>query len=466
MFTKRFLFILAGLTVLFQLSCYFGRPRVFYFDGHIHTTHSDGSGSIADVKEAAIARGLNAVFVTNHAKQIVDMNEWNDIVDTCEALSDRDLMMIPSFEITGSESLLCRDHMLAWGVKNPFVGNAADALVPEEIWVSPKNPFGTGPMYPASFRQWSDWIHEQKGIAVHNHTTGTTQLDYNVDFIEVINMSHIKDIADFARQLGLGADDAWNMGLLLNSFSVYGDKYLQMPVSLPYNGGTMQLSLQQALYQGVGQWLGPNTPQGLLDKGATPSVPLNSWDNLLMAFINGEIDHPIYCVGNSDSHNTANTVIGSADYDDSDVGEVKNGVYLTHHNKAHFFDAVRRGNLFTTTGPSIYFEIEGTIMGETLRINTKRKKSVRMKLYVNSESASAVLVAVSIVKNGEVIHAVQPMASTYMVELDNDATGDCYYRVEVTSMESSDGKPRFAYANPVFIDRTGKLTGSCHGKRL
>ena len=481
MIKKQFLFILAGLTAVLQLSCYFDRPQVFYFDGHIHTTHSDGGGSIADVKETAVSRGLDAVIVTDHAKQIVDMEEWNDIVDTCEALSDHELIMIPSFEITGSEGLFCRDHMLAWGVRNPFVGPPSDGLTPEEVWVSPQNPFGTGPLYPESIREWSDWIHENNGIAVHNHTTGTTQLSYNVDFIELMNMSHIKDIAYFAQLAGFSADDAWNMALLLNSFSIYGDRYLQMPVDMPnpYNPGTtIQLPLQQALYFGTSligdlgensggaQWLGPDTPQELLDAGAMPAASLNSWDDLLMAFVNGETDHPVYCVANSDSHNTANTEIGSADYDDSDVGEVKNGVYLAHHNKTHFFDAVRRGNLFATTGPSIYFDVEGKIMGEALRIHSKKKKTVNMKLYVNSESTTAVLVKIDIIKNGEVIHSVQPMASTYAFKLDDEAVGDCYYRVEVTSMEASDGRPRFAYANPVFVDRTGKITDGCQGKRL
>ncbi len=465
---KRFIFLIAGLVAMFQISCYFGRPEVFYFDGHIHTTHSDGSGSIADVKQVAIARGLDAVLVTNHARQIADMEEWNDIVDTCEALSDGDLMMIPSFEITGSEGLLCRDHVLAWGVRNPFVGSPADGLVPEEVWVSPRNPFGTGPLYPESIRKWTDWVRENKGLAVHNHTTGTTQLGYNPDFIEVFNMSHIKDIAYFAELVGFSADEAWNFGLLLNTFSVYGDRYLQMPVDLP--GVPVPLPLQQALYAGtraIGnpQWLGPDTPQDLLDAGAMPAAPLNSWDDLLMAYINGEIDHPIYCVANSDSHNTGNTEIGSAvpGYDDSDVGEVKNGVYLTHHKRKHFLEAVRRGNLFATTGPSIYFDIDGKIMGETLGICSRKNKQVTMRLSVNSESPTAVLVRVDIIKNGEVIHSDQPLAPSYMIRLDDDVAGDCYYRVEVTSMESSDGRPRLAFANPVFVDYKKKKPG--HGRR-
>lgn len=444
------------------------QPEIVYFDGHMHTTHSDGSGSIADLKHAALARGLSAVIVTNHTKQIVDMDEWNEIVTQCADLSEEGFMMIPSFEVTGSEGLFCRDHVLAWSVDNPFVGDPADALAPEEVWQSPTNPFGTGPMFPEVIREWTDWIHSKGGIAVHAHTSGTTQLDYNVDFIEVINLSHTKDVANFARYAGLSEEDAWNLGVLFNSFSVYGDKYLHMPIDMPnpYYGlpgqpETVTLPLQQALYlgtsliggvgenEGGGQWLGtPNNPD-LLAAGATPASQLNSWDQLLMSYIEGEIDHPIFGVANSDAHNTANTNIGSTDYDDSDVGEARNGVYLRKFDERNFFRAIRRGNLFATTGPSLGFDVNGTIMGETLRVGTN--KTVTLNLTVDSESPTSYLAQISIVKNGTVIYSSQPNATTFDLQLDDQADEACYYRVEVTAMEFADGKPRFAYANPVFV---------------
>jgi hypothetical protein len=468
---KRFLRFLFCMVVIFQISCYFGKPEVVYFDGHMHTTHSDGSGSIADLKEVALARNLDAVFVTNHAKSIIDVDEWNDIVDSCGALSEEEFLMIPSFEITGSEGLLCRDHVLAWGVESPFVGDPVNGSVPEEVWPSPSNPYGTGPLYPENIREWTDWIHDNNGLAVHNHTTGTTQLSYNVDFIEVINMSHIKDFARFAEMAGFSEDDAWNLGLLFNSFSVYGDRYLQMIVDMPnpYNPGTtIQLPLQQALYLGTAligdmgensggaQWLGYGLPENLIGSEAMPGAPLNSWDDLLMAYINGEIDHPVYCVANSDSHNTANIDVGSADYDDSDVGEAKNGVFLSHLDKRSLLCAISRGNLFATSGPSIYFDVNRKIMGETLKIGAKGKKPVSLTLSVDSESPTALLVTVDIIKNGEVIHSVQPMASEYQLVLKDEVSEDCYYRVEVTSLEGADNRPRFAYGNPVFIDFSGK----------
>ncbi len=207
--------------------------QLIYFDGHTHTTHSDGSGSIGDIKHVAKARNLSAVFVTNHATQIEDTAEWDDIVNQCEKLSDNDFLLIPSFEITGSEGKFGRDHVLAWGVKSPFVGHPSEAATPEKVWPSPTNPFGTGPVYPQNIRKWTDWIHRNGGIAIHAHPTGTTQLSYNADFIEVINLSHMKDIVHFAKMIGLSDNDARQIGMQFNNFAIYGSKFLQMPIDMP-----------------------------------------------------------------------------------------------------------------------------------------------------------------------------------------------------------------------------------------
>lgn len=462
------------------------KMELVYFDGHMHTTHSDGTGTIADIKAVAKARGLNAVFVTNHAYQIVDMAEWLDIVTTCMSLSEKDFIMIPSFEVTGMEGLFCRDHILAWGVFNPFVGDPTLGMTPEEKWESPENPFGTGPMYPEVLTQWANWIHRKGGIAVQAHPVGTTQLAYNVDYIEVINISQIKDIARFAQVAGFNADDAWNLGFLLNSFAVYGDRYLLMPVNMPnpYYGlpgqpPTIEMPLQQAIYLGTSmigdvgensggaQWIGPNTPQELLDAGAMPSAALNSWDDLLMAYVNHQINHPIYGVANTDAHNTANVIIGSTEYDDSDVGEAKNGVYLTSLNWGLLFRAIRRGNLFATTGPSVYFDVNGQIMGETVKIcrpaekglaygkgkcPPRRDNSVILTLSASSESAAVIIVKIDIIKNGQVLQSSNPMAGEVEFELADQVTGDGYYRVEITALDTISGRYQFAYTNPVFVE--------------
>ena len=43
-----------------------------YYDGHMHTTRSDGSGSGADIKATALSRGLSAVIITDHCKYLTE----------------------------------------------------------------------------------------------------------------------------------------------------------------------------------------------------------------------------------------------------------------------------------------------------------------------------------------------------------------------------------------------------------
>jgi hypothetical protein len=50
-----------------------------------------------------------------------------------KALSDDNFLMLIAFEVTGSEGMFNRDHVLAWGVKDPFLGDNADELAPEEV---------------------------------------------------------------------------------------------------------------------------------------------------------------------------------------------------------------------------------------------------------------------------------------------------------------------------------------------
>jgi hypothetical protein len=418
--------------------------KLVYFDGHMHTTHSDGSGSIADVEQVARARGLSAVIVTNHTKQIVDVNEWNAIVAETAALSDPNFLMIPSFEITGSDGLFNRDHVLAWGVYDPFVGDDADALAPAEVWESPLNPAGTGPLVPESIVAWVDYIHSHKGLAVHAHTSGTTQLEYGVDFIELYNLSHVKDVASYAKMMSFGDKDAWNLGTVFNNFAIYGSRDLSMTVQLP---GLPSMPLRMALnvateqLTGVGQWL-----------DAPEAAPLHSWDELLMAYVNGSISHPTFGVAASDAHNTGNIVLGDPNVDDSDVGEARNGVYVTRLDREAFFEALRAGRSFATTGPSLCLTVNGAMMGETIQI--AQEETANIHLTMSSESLTAIIVKVDVIKNGKVWQSLTPKQAVCELTLqDAQVSESGYYRTEIVSYEPVSGVYQFAWANPVFVNK-------------
>lgn len=435
--------------------------RVIYFDGHMHTVESDGSGSIEDLKVAAQARGLDAVIVTNHTKQLT-LEKWKNLNSRAKALCDSNFLVINAFEVTGSEGMFNRDHVLAWGVRDPFVGDDSLELAPEEVWESPRNANGTGTLYPDNIAKWVDYIHENGGIAVHAHTTGNTSPVYGVDFIELVNLSHIKDVAFYATMMGFSEQDAWNFGLVLNNMAIYGERDLNMMVTMP--GVAVPMPLKYALYQatqtltGTGEWLG------------APAQPLRSWDELLMMYVEGEIERPVFGVANSDAHNTYNIegrnwVGGSTDTqgdrsnDDSDVGEVKNGVLVRALNEAQLLSALKKGRCFATTGPSLSFSVNGSQMGETASFHAHKEMRPELALSVDSESPSSILAKIDIIKNGRVWRTLSPMSPIFETRITDEDLVKGYYRVEVVAVDGWTGKYSFAYANPVFTRVVGKQAG-------
>ncbi|MFZ2444888.1 MAG: hypothetical protein WAW37_00885 [Syntrophobacteraceae bacterium] len=426
-----------------------GQPyKLVYFDGHMHTVESDGSGTMEDVKEAALQRGLSAVIVTNHTKQIT-LAEWRDMSQRAKNLSEDDFLMLNAFEVTGSEGLFNRDHVLAWGVDDPFVGKNLRELAPEEVWQSPPNDEtmpnpGTGAVHPENIAKWVDYIHANGGIAVHAHTTGSTNPVYGVDYIEVFNLSHVKDVASYAAQMGLSPEQAWGLGLTMNNMAVYGERDLDMEVEL--FGTTM--ALRDAVFQaslaltGIGQYLGG------------PEAPLRSWDDLLMAYVRGEMDRPVFGAANSDAHNTFNLdgrIFVNRPGDNSDVGEARNGILVQKLTRRHLLDAIKAGRSFATTGPSLSFTVNGKNMGETMKFRTYATLQPSIKLSVNSESPVAVLAQIDIIRNGKLWKRFNPMTGKYATQITDTAPVNGYYRVEVTAVNMETGAYSFAYANPVFI---------------
>jgi hypothetical protein len=182
---------------------------------------------------------------------------------------------------------------------------------------------------------------------------------------------------------------------------------------------------------GVGQWLG------------SPEAPLNSWDQLLMAYVDGTVDAPIFGVANTDAHNTGDP--------DSNVGMAKNGLYVKALTAEDVYEAIKAGRSFATTGPSLAFDVNGELMGGTAHIASGG--SANLNVSVSSESATAMLVKIDIIKNGEVWRTISPNQPVYEDTLvDDSVTENGYYRVEVTSYEQPGGAYYFAWSNPVFLN--------------
>ncbi len=368
-----------------------------YYDGHMHTTRSDGSGTVTDIKATALSRGLSAVIITDHCKSLTQA-KWASLVAETEAVSDGSFLALPAFEVTGSDGMFNRDHINALGVDDPFVGDDSAELCPEEVWPSPPNPAGTGAMYPENLTKWVDYIHSKGGIAVHNHPSGTTTLGYGVNNLEVYNQSHVDDVASYAMQLGYPPEQAWQFGMLLNNLAVTGEvDELHMLLPNPGFPGPALMPFRDLLwwatqvFSGVGQWLG------------APEAPLNSWDDHLMAYVDGAVDTPIFGLANSDAHNTGDP--------DSDVGVAKNGAYLKKGlTAAELYKAIKAGRTFATTGPSLALKVNGELMGDTAYV---LDGIANLDLSVASESPTAILVKIDIIKNGELWQTTSPLSPTY-----------------------------------------------------
>ncbi|MFO7559467.1 MAG: hypothetical protein R6X10_11610 [Desulfobacterales bacterium] len=429
--------LVAVLLLVFSSGAVLAGPSLtlVYYDGHMHTTRSDGSGSVADIKATALSRGLSAVVITDHCYQLTKV-EWESLVAECETASDESFLALPGFEVTGSDGIFNRTHVNALGVDDPFVGNDEDCLCPEEVWESPLNPAGTGAMYPENVTKWVDYIHSKGGIAVHNHPSGTTVLEYGVNHMEVYNQSHVDDVVGYAKQLGYSDADAWAFGITLNNFALYGERDVNMLV--PFPGFPTPIPLRYALFYAT-QYFPPNVGQWL----GAPEAPLNSWDDLLMAYVEGYAERPIFGLANSDAHNTGAP--------GSDVGVAKNGVYIKKELSANeLYKAIRAGRSFATTGPSLALDVNGELMGDTAYIFDS---SADINLTVNSESPTCVLVKIEIIKNGDIWQTINPMALSWATTLvDTDVSGDGYYRVEVTSLDMATGAYQFAWSNPVFVN--------------
>jgi hypothetical protein len=390
----------------------------------MHSVRSDGSGDVPQIKTTAQSRGLSAVIVTDHCAELTQA-KWDSLVAATKAASDASFLALPGFEITGSEGLLNRDHIVAYNAPTPFV-DAATETCAEEAWPSEANPEGYGTKRPENVAKWVDFVHSQGGIAVHAHPVGTTRLEYGVDDIEVYNQSQIDDIVRYAKLGGYSDEEAADLALFLGNFATYGNRDIDKPVRVP--GGTDLAPARQVLQDLAGLKLG------------APEAPLLSWDDLLKAYLDGRLDKPIFALANTDAHNTGDP--------DSKVGLAKNGLYVKQLSADEVYAAIKAGRGFATTGPSLDLNLDGALMGGTAKVGGSASLSVK----VSAENDSAVLEKVDVIKNGELLKTVNPNAATYEETLKDDVSGTGYYRIEVTSYDSSSGRRYYAWSNPVFFE--------------
>lgn len=86
---------------------------------HMHTRHSDGSGTHQDIAEAAIKAGLQAVIVTDHNILVKDQEGYF-------ARGEDSVLVLVGEEIHDNNTAQRNNHLLVFGVDHELAGHAED----------------------------------------------------------------------------------------------------------------------------------------------------------------------------------------------------------------------------------------------------------------------------------------------------------------------------------------------------
>jgi hypothetical protein len=73
---------------------------------------------------------------------------------------------------------------------------------------------------------------------------------------------------------------------------------------------------------------------------------------------------------------------------------------------------------------------------------------------MDSNSASAIIIKVDIIKNGQIMQTLTPNLQAYDVNIvDEDVNSPGYYRVKIVSHDTINDEVQFAWTNPVFVNK-------------
>ncbi len=153
-----------------------GNKKFLRFDLHVHSSCSDGRDGIDEILEAAVAKKLDGIAVTDH-----DSLEGSFQAERIVREQNLDIMVIPGVEVSTSDG-----HLLALGVRE---------LPPKKR--SPEETI--------------EFVHDRGGIAIVSHPYHVFRhAMYRIpdcDAVEVYNSKYIFGIANWwakrkAKELG------------------------------------------------------------------------------------------------------------------------------------------------------------------------------------------------------------------------------------------------------------------------
>ncbi len=84
---------------------------------HMHTHHSDGSGSHKDIADAALEAGLDAVIVTDHNLLVLEHEGYYE-------KGDQKVLLLVGEEIHDRKRVPEKNHLLVFGVDQELAGEA------------------------------------------------------------------------------------------------------------------------------------------------------------------------------------------------------------------------------------------------------------------------------------------------------------------------------------------------------
>jgi hypothetical protein len=84
---------------------------------HIHTQHSDGTGTHQDIANAALQAGLDAVIVTDHNILVQDQEGYY-------SKGDKKILLLVGEEIHDKDCVPQKNHLLVFGVNKELAGEA------------------------------------------------------------------------------------------------------------------------------------------------------------------------------------------------------------------------------------------------------------------------------------------------------------------------------------------------------
>ena len=136
---------------------------------HMHTTYSDGSGTHADLGQAALKTGVDVLLVTDH-------NTWVQGVDTYYREGKKRVLLLAGEEIHDQDRDPQKNHLLVFGT-NQDLANLADN--PQTL-ISAVHRLGgisfiahpvdlAMPAFGETDISWEDWdVHSYTGIELWN----------------------------------------------------------------------------------------------------------------------------------------------------------------------------------------------------------------------------------------------------------------------------------------------------------